>query len=154
MTVEPLLSRLPAAFWTVPYARSRFPGSAAVADRPGLAEGANCQLFAYGVLGHFGLAPPALRSSDLWDDTEATVRVPVARPLDLLFFNATDDAYGAHIGVWTGDDEVLHLCAEVGRPAVWGLADFAARNRYRVLIGVKRLIALSPDPLTDRQSNS
>ncbi|MCM2417029.1 hydrolase [Streptomyces sp. RKAG293] len=135
--MQPLLPRLPAPFWTVPYAGARFPGSAAVTREPGLAAGANCQLFAYAVLRHFGLTPPALRSSDLWDDTDTTVRAQVLKPLDLLLFNGTDDPYGAHVGVWTDDDAVLHLCAEVGRPAVWSLADFAARERYRVFIGAK-----------------
>ncbi|WP_277436267.1 hydrolase [Streptomyces sp. SPB162] len=137
----PLLPRLPAHFWAVPHVGSRFPGSAAVSRLPGLAAGANCQLFAYEVLRHFGLAPPPLRSSDLWDDTAATVRVPVAQPLDLLLFNGTHDPYGAHVGVCVEDDAVLHLCAEVGHPAVWALADFAARERYRVLIGAKSVSA-------------
>ncbi|GHF21315.1 hypothetical protein GCM10017786_64090 [Amycolatopsis deserti] len=37
-------------------------------------------------------------------------------PLDLALFNHTADPFGAHVGVWTDDDRVLHLCAEVGRP--------------------------------------
>lgn len=139
--MEPFLSALPAGFWSVPYDGSRFPGAARVAARPGLAAGANCQLFAYAVLRHFGLAPPPLRSSDLWDDTGSTVRVAVARPLDLLLFNATAGAYGAHVGVCAGDGAVLHLCAEVRRPAVWGPADFAARERYGVLVGAKRVVS-------------
>ncbi|MET7937607.1 hydrolase [Streptomyces sp. NPDC005322] len=138
---SPLLTRLPGHFWSVPYAGARFPGSAAVAHRPGLAEGANCQLFAYAVLRHFGLEPPALRSSELWDDRESTARVSAARPLDLLLFNADDAAFGAHVGVWAGPDQVLHLCAEVGRPAVWPMAAFADRPRYRRLVGVKRVTA-------------
>jgi cell wall-associated NlpC family hydrolase len=138
--MDPVLRRLPAEFWAVPYVGSRFPGSPAVAARPGLALGANCQLFVYTVLRHFGLAPPPLRSSDLWSDTRDTVRVPAARPLDLLLFNTTDDAYGAHVGVWVGENNVLHLCAEIGRPAVWTMADFAARERYGVLVGVKRVL--------------
>ncbi|WP_329140410.1 C40 family peptidase [Streptomyces sp. NBC_01476] len=142
--MEPLLRRLPARFWNVPYAGGRFPGSAAVARVPGLTAGANCQLFAYEVLRHFGLRPPGLRSRELWEDGEATVRVAVARPLDLVLFNATDDAYGAHVGVWAGGGEVLHLCAEAGRPAVWSLADFAARERYRVLVGAKRVTGPAP----------
>ncbi|MEV5982185.1 hydrolase [Streptomyces sp. NPDC052114] len=137
--METILARLPDRFWNVRYAGSRFPGAGAVADRPGLAAGANCQLYAYEVLRHFGLAPVSLRSSDLWDDTESTVRVPAPEPLDLLLFHASDDAYGAHVGVWVGDDAVLHLCAEVGRPVVWGLSDFTARERYRVLVGIKRV---------------
>ncbi|MFK4144916.1 hydrolase [Streptomyces sp. NPDC004065] len=150
---EPLLDRLPAAYWTVPHTGSRFPGSPAVAARPDLAEGANCQLYAYAVLRHFGLDPPPLRSSDLWADTRAGVRVSRPGPLDLLLFGATDDAYGAHVGVWAGDDQVLHLCAEVGRPAVWGLADFAARERYRVLIGVKRVIRTRATAVGDGPSD-
>lgn len=123
----PLLRRLPSAFWSVPYAGSRFPGSPAVTARPGPAAGANCRLFAYEVLRHFGLAPPALRSSDLSADTRATVRVRVtaALPLDLMLFNSADDAFGAHVGVRVGVGRVLHPCAEVGRPAVWEDERFA-----------------------------
>ncbi|MEU7967499.1 hydrolase [Streptomyces sp. NPDC049097] len=137
--MDSLLRGLPSAFWSVPHVGSRYPGSPAVSARPGLTAGANCQLFAYEVLRHFGLTPPALRSSDLWTDTRDTVRVLAARPLDLMLFNATDDAYGAHVGVRVEKGLVLHLCAEVGRPAVWEPAEFAARERYRVLVGVKRV---------------
>ncbi|MCP9205837.1 hydrolase [Streptomyces cucumeris] len=139
--VTGLPGSLPAALWSVPYAGARHPGSAAVRERPGLAAGANCQLFAYAVLRHFGLRPPALRSSELWDDAESTVRVTTPRPLDLLLFNATDDAFGAHLGVWAGPEAILHLCAEVGRPTVWTPAAFAARPRYRTLVGIKRMAA-------------
>ncbi|QLH24793.1 hydrolase [Streptomyces sp. Rer75] len=142
MTAD-LAARLPDRFWSVPYVGARFPGSPAVAERPDLAEGANCQLFAYAVLRHHGLEPPALRSGELWADSATTTRVTAPRPLDLLLFNATDDAYGAHVGVWAGPDQVLHLCAEAGLPAVWPLSAFAARPRYRTLIGVKRVTARS-----------
>ncbi|MFE6228976.1 MULTISPECIES: hypothetical protein [unclassified Streptomyces] len=138
--MDSIVSRLPARFWTVRYDGSRYPGAPAVTARPGLAAGANCQVFAYEVLRHFGLNPPELRSSDLWEDTGSTVRVPVARPLDLLLFNATDDAYGAHVAVAAGDGLILHLCREVGRPAVWRPEDFAARERYGVLLGAKRVL--------------
>ncbi|MEU8588045.1 hydrolase [Streptomyces sp. NPDC048664] len=141
--MDPLLARLPSAFWSVPHVAARFPGSRDVRERPGLAAGANCQVFAYAVLRHFGLAAPALRSSDLWTDTRSTVRVgaDAARPLDLMLFNAGDDAYGAHVGVRAGEGRVLHLCAEVGLPALWEDARFAERERYRVLVGVKRVTA-------------
>ncbi len=143
--MDPVLHQLPAAFWTVPYVGSRFPGASEVTDLPGLEEGANCQLFAYEVLRYFGLAPPALRSSELWADTQATARVLVAEPLDLVLFNATDDAYGAHVGVWVNEGRVLHLCAEIGRPAVWEMTEFATRQRYRVLIGIKRVVDTTQD---------
>ncbi|RZQ59605.1 hydrolase [Amycolatopsis suaedae] len=124
---------MPPEFHDVRYAGARHPGSAR-----GLAGGANCQLYAYAVLAHHGLTVPPVRSSELWADTVHTVRVSTPRPLDLLLFNADDRAFGAHVGVWAGPDQVLHLCAEVGRPAVWSLAEFAARPRYRVLVGIKR----------------
>ncbi|MET9604948.1 hydrolase [Streptomyces sp. NPDC006512] len=145
--MEPLLASLPDAFRTVRYAASRYPGSPAVSRLPGLAPGANCQLFAYEVLRHFGRYVPPLRSSELWDDTRHTTRVTEPGVLDLLFFNADPEPFGAHVGVWAGDDAVLHLCAEVGRPALWSLADFTARSRYRVLLGAKRA-GPSGDPET------
>ncbi|WP_438828039.1 hydrolase [Streptomyces tropicalis] len=142
----PLIDRLPAVLRAVPYAGSRFPGSAAVAARPDPAAGANCQLYAYAVLHHFGLLAPPLRSGELWADTRSTVRVDRARLLDLMLFNNGPDPYGAHVGVRTDDGRVLHLCAEVGRPAVWSLADLAVRERYRTLVGVKRVTVRRAPP--------
>jgi hypothetical protein len=130
---------LPDFFWEVRYVGARYPDSPAVLARPGLEDGANCQLFAYEVLRHFGFDPPALRSSELWDDTGSTHRVAAPRLLDLVLVNSSNDAWGAHIGVWAGDDTVLHLCAEAGRPALWSLATFAARPSYRELVGYKRV---------------
>ncbi|MDQ3402447.1 MAG: NlpC/P60 family protein [Actinomycetota bacterium] len=121
--------------WNVPFVITRIPGM--VSD---LREGANCQRFAYAVLAHFGLHVAPTRSSELWADT-ATIRVSHPEPLDLLLFNKTADAWGAHVGVWIGDDQVLHLCSEVGKPAVWRMADFASRARYRELVGIKRVLA-------------
>jgi hypothetical protein len=83
-----------------------------------------------------------LRSDELWQDAESTCVVETPAPLDLLLFSPNDDPYGAHVGVSVGDDRVLHLCAEVGLPAVWELAEFAKRDRYRVLIGAKRTVGL------------
>lgn len=134
-----LLTQLPAGFWVVRYVGARYPGSQAVVEHPGITDGANCQLFAYEVLRYFGLEVPALRSSELWADTETTTCVSAARPLDLILFNATSDAWGAHVGVWVGADQVLHLSSEVGCPAVWRMNDFAARDRYRTVIGIKRV---------------
>lgn len=88
------LADLPDWYWNVAYESSRVPG----VPRGELAQGANCQLWAYA---------------------------------------ATNDPYGAHVGLWTGD-AVAHLCREVGRPTVWPPAAFAARPRYAVRIGIKR----------------
>ncbi|MGW7573938.1 cell wall hydrolase [Streptomyces sp. NPDC054765] len=111
-----------------------------------LAEGANCQRYAYAVLRHFGLLIPPLRSAELWADERATRRTGRPRPLDLVLFDGgpvpdRPPGYGAHVGVHLGPDQVLHLCREAGRPAVWRYADFAARPRYGRFLGAKRAVS-------------
>jgi hypothetical protein len=64
------------------------------------------------------------------------------QPLDLVLFNHNEESRGAHVGVWVGHDAVLHLCKELGRPAVWDMAEFTKRGRYRTIIGFKRPLAL------------
>lgn len=120
----------------VTYVDARYPGAPGV---QGIEEGANCQLFAYEVLRYFGLDLPLFRSAELWADATATAVVEEPAALDLLLFNRTSDAWGAHIGVSVGADQVLHLAKSVGRPAVWSLSDFARRPEYRVLVGIKRV---------------
>jgi hypothetical protein len=80
-------------------------------------ERANCQLFAYGVLGLFGLACPPLPSSELWEDTEAAIVAELPEPLDLVLFNSTEEPRGAHLGVWMAPDEVFHLGKT--RSSIW-----------------------------------
>lgn len=131
-----VVALLPKEFLAVPYNGAMIPGR-----QPdlGLTLGANCQRLAYAVLEHFDLVVPPFRSSDLWEDTTMTTIVAEPQPLDLVLFASGSDAWGAHVGVCVGDDEVLHLCAEVGLPTVWSLANFAERNRYRTLLGFKRV---------------
>ncbi|WP_406481797.1 cell wall hydrolase [Streptomyces platensis] len=155
--------QLPEALRDVTYSGARHPGATTpecpsygaggAAGVPGggpaqgpfddLAGGANCQRYAYAVLRHFGLLIPPLRSAELWADERATHRVDRPRPLDLVLFDGgpvdgRPPGYGAHVGVHLGPDQVLHLCREAGRPAVWRYADFAARPRYGRFLGVKR----------------
>ena len=125
---------IPAPFWRVPYDGARF----AVHD---IAGGANCQAFAYALLRHFGRAISDFRSSDLWDDTGETACVTDLAPLDLLLFNRTADAYGAHVGVYLGEGRVIHLAKRVGTPAIWPLERFAGEPGYEVFVGAKRVNA-------------
>lgn len=127
----------PDGLWEVPYLGSASPGRAPVAS---WLRGSNCQLFAYGFLSLFGLKCPALPSSTLWADAEATVRVLVPAPLDIILFNKSKDPFGAHLGIWMGPDEVLHLCKEIGRPVVWALEEFSLRPRYATIVGFKRVL--------------
>jgi cell wall-associated NlpC family hydrolase len=101
--------------------------------------GANCQSFAYAVLRYFGRIIPEFRSRELWEDEVHTFEVATWKQLDLVLFNRTHDAFGAHVGVYTGEDHVLHLCRSVGRPALWKLHEFAALPEYRILLGAKRV---------------
>lgn len=131
------LSEWPEGIWSMPYESTAGP-SDEVSSSWLLAS--NCQRFAYGVLSLFGRDCPPLRSSNLWDDVESTMEVTEPVPLDLVLFNATDDSFGAHLGVWMAPDEVLHLCKEVGIPTVWSIAEFTKRPRYRKIVGFKRIV--------------
>ena len=139
-TVPALLRDLPAWMWEVPFVPDRYPGAV---PRAGLRAGGNCQLFAYEVLACFGFSVPDLRSAELWRDTEHTAVVLTPRPLDLALFHDRQQAYGAHVGVVVSGTEVLHLCPEEGRPAVWTWEQFAATPRYAHLVGIKRPLAVA-----------
>ncbi|MFI2240533.1 cell wall hydrolase [Streptomyces chrestomyceticus] len=146
MPADPL-PRLPAALRDVPYDGARHPGAPPPPGRHpyDVTAGANCQLYAYAVLRHFGREVPPLRSAELWADTAATVRAEPPGLLDLVLFDAGEvperpAGYGAHVGVHLGPDQVLHLCKEAGRPAVWTYADFARRTRYARFLGAKQVL--------------
>ncbi|MYT34290.1 hypothetical protein [Streptomyces sp. MspMP-M5] len=120
-------------------------GGPATAPPPDLGGDATCRRYAYAVPGHFGLWVPPLRSAEPWADRAATRRAAAPGPLDLVLFGGgpvagRPEGYGAHVGVHLGPDRVLHLCREVGRPVVWGYADFAVRARYARFLGAKRVV--------------
>ena len=103
------------------------------------AAGGNCQVYAYAVLGLFGRRVPPHRSSELWADRDFIhVSKQEAEGLDLVLFNRTADSWGAHVAVVVGGG-LLHLSQEVGTPAIWVWEDFAARERYRKVVGLVRV---------------
>lgn len=134
-TLPALLRDVPAEFWDVPWDANRYPGAV---PRGELALGADDNLFAYELLAQLGKRIPDLRSAELWLDTDWTRVVLTPQPLDLVLFHDREQAFGAHCGVVCSETEVVHLCKEVGRPAVWTFAQFAATPRYSHLIGYKR----------------
>lgn len=127
---------IPDYFFSVPYNGAHYPGAAQV---KGLEGGANCQQFAYELLRYFGYFVPNLRSSDLWQDTLYTNVVTDLQPLDLVLWNKTADAYGAHVGVYLGEGKVIHLSKEKGFAQIENLSTLQANPLYVVLIGAKRL---------------
>jgi hypothetical protein len=110
-----------------------YPGSSFQLDGHG-----NCQTFAYAALRHFGRTVPDLRSSELWADREFTFETEPFAPLDIVLFNSSPNAFGAHLGIYVGCERVLHLSKQAGIPAVWTLDEFARNPRYCVRIGAKR----------------
>lgn len=104
-----------------------------------MAQGANCQNFAYELLRHFGLVVPYLRSSNLWEDTEHTTIAQVPRALDLLLFNRTQKAWGAHVALHVGDEQAVHLSKKIGAPVDWPLGRFREQPEYAIFIGAKRV---------------
>ena len=126
---------IPDRFWKIPYDTAHDPDAPTLT---GIETGANCQNFAYELLRHLGRHVPNLRSSNLWEDTEHTIVADEYQPLDLLLFNRTRNAWGAHIAVHVGNDRAVHLSRRIGLAAVWPLAQFAVHPEYRVLIGAKR----------------
>ena len=113
--------------WTVPYRGECHPGARGSLS---VARGANCQRFVYAVLGLFGRSVPSLRSSDLWEDETATRQVggdDPLEPLDLVLFNATRTAWGAHIAVFMSSDQ---LQPRAGAGAELG-ENRRCRPRYR-----------------------
>lgn len=128
---------VPTHLMSVRYSGACYPGAPGVT---GLVEGANCQLFAYELLRHFGRTLPPLRSSELWADARYTRRVTSLKPLDLLLWNSSRESWGAHVGVYLGAGRAVHLARAVGVPAVWPLNEFPKHPRYRVLAGAKRVV--------------
>ncbi len=127
---------IPIEFFDSKYDGSKYPGSK---NLTGLKNGANCQYFAYEFLRYFGYRIPDFRSSDLWEDKIYTKQIKSPRPLDILFFNEDNNSYGAHLGIYIGSNKVIHLSKEVGYPTVWDLLEFKKRERYKTLIGIKRM---------------
>ena len=126
---------IPPHFLSAHYNGAHYPGSP---NTNGLQGGANCQQFAYELLRHFGYQIPDLRSRELWEDTTHTCHVEELVWGDLLLWNKTSDAYGAHVGVYIGDGQVIHLAKDNGYPVIDRLENFAKHPAYRVFIGAKR----------------
>src|SRR5262245_30409890 len=104
-----------------------------------LEAGDNCQVLAYALLEHYGVDVPRLRSSELLEDTTRTIEVAAYQPLDLLLFNSSPVAFGAHVTVYLGEGRVVHLARHHGIPVIESKDDLLKQVRYRFFIGAKRV---------------
>ncbi len=101
--------------------------------------GANCQVFAYYLLRSHGLIVPDYRSSELWADTEFSALISENyQPLDILFFHKTSNSYGAHVAVYIGNNQAIHLSKQEGKPVIWDIDTFFQYPKYEFLLGGKR----------------
>ncbi|EAY28088.1 NlpC/P60 family protein [Microscilla marina] len=128
---------IPPHFFEVTYQGAHYPGSPKV---NGLQGGANCQVFAYELLRHHGLKVPDFRSSDLWEDTIHTQQVTHLQPLDILLWNKTPNSWGAHVGVYIGNNQAVHLSKVNHTAVIWTLEHFLEQPAYKVFIGAKRIL--------------
>ena len=127
---------IPDKFFEVRYLGSRIPG----VDNPSdFSLGANCQLFAYELLKENGLEVPNLRSSDLWEDVIYTETVDIIKPLDLMLYNRNDDPFGAHVGVYIGDGNIIHLSFLNKTAAIIQHKSMHENKKYSIFIGAKRI---------------
>lgn len=127
---------IPKRFFEVRYNGSHFPGAYGL---DGLKGGANCQVFVYELLVHFGYDPlPDFRSSELWEDAVFTRKVTDIQPMDILFWNKKKEAWGAHVGLALGEGKAIHLSKENGVAEVWELEKFELEPQYAFFLGAKR----------------
>lgn len=126
---------IPDHFLNVQYNEECYPGAVGL---QGFEKGANCQHFSYELLRYFGCVIPDFRSSDLWEDEDHTYAVTKLEPLDLVMFSKDDDCWGAHVGVYVGQDTVLHLSKKIGVPAFEPMRAVMDKPEYKVFIGAKR----------------
>jgi lipoprotein Spr len=131
-----IVADIPERFWWVIYDQAHDTNSPVLNP---MAQGANCQNFAYELLRHFERHVPYLRSSNPWEDTEHTTIAVEPRALDLLLFNRSRSCWGAHVALHVGDDQAIHLSKKIGAPVVWPLARFREQAEYAVFIGAKRV---------------
>ncbi len=129
---------IPGHFFNIPYNSTQYPGNPSLKE---LSAGANCQQFAYELVRYHGKEIPDFRSSDLWEDYNYTIRVDKLQPLDILLWNHTQQAWGAHVGVYLGDNQAIHLSKQVGKPVIWTLEQFSQIPTYQYFIGAKRIIS-------------
>lgn len=130
---------IPNRFFEVKYISARIPGCE---NQSVLSLGANCQVFAYELLREYGLDVPNDRSSELWADESYSQKVSAVEPLDIMLYNNQPEAYGAHVGVYIGNGEVIHLSLENGVPKIEGHKEILRNPKYRFFIGAKRIIRL------------
>lgn len=128
---------IPQYFFAVNYQVERIPG---VNNQSDLSLGANCQVFAYELLRVNGLAVANDRSSELWGDECYSKRVTEFEPLDLMLYSPNGEAFGAHVGVYIGDGNIIHLSLQNGQSEIIPHLRMLDNIKYSSFVGAKRIL--------------
>jgi len=126
---------IPPEFLTITYNGKQTPDSTLSMFE----HGANCQLFAYSLLAHFGVSIPSFRSSNLWEDETFTEKVDDPQAFDIMLFHKTPESWGAHVGLCIGEQKIIHLSKEVGVPEIKEYNRMGESDMYKYYIGCKRV---------------
>jgi len=73
-----------------------------------------------------------------------TTMVTNLEPLDLVLLNDNTNAWGAHVGVYIGKNQILHLSKANGLPAIKELQYLLQNPKYNYFIGAKRCRSMPP----------
>lgn len=136
-TQDAIAITIPQIFYEVTYQSKRIPG---VPNQEDLSLGANCQVFAYELLHVNGVKVPNVRSSELWADTQFSFVPDRFKALDLMLYNATPQAYGAHVAVYIGAGNVMHLSLKNYKAQIIAHSEMLTQAEYAIFIGAKRII--------------
>jgi hypothetical protein len=104
----------------------------------GIDGGANCQQYVYELLRHSGFVIPNFRSSNLWEDSEHTFVPNAPRLFDIVMLSKSNNYWGAHVGLYWGDNFILHLSKKNSFPAIQTLTELMELHQHTMLIGYKR----------------
>ena len=129
--------KIPKIFFEVQYNSSRIPN---IKDQSDLTLGANCQVFAFELLKVNGITAPNFRSSELYSDTIYTEKVEIFKPLDLMLYNNNNNSFGAHVGVYIGNEKIIHLSLENGYAQIIEHQEMIKNRKYNIFIGAKRVL--------------
>lgn len=121
----------------VKYNPSRIPG---IDNQLNLSLGANCQVFAYEFLRINDIKLPNFRSSELWEDKIYTKGVNTFKKLDLMLYSKEGKSFGAHIAVYIGFGNVIHLSMYNKTYEIIEHKEMLKNNKYKCFIGAKRVL--------------
>ena len=97
-------------------------------------------MFAYEFLRVNEIIIPNFCSSELWEDKIYTKEVKVLKPLDLMLYSKDGKSFGAHVAVYIGFGDVIHLSADNKIYEIIRHENIIKNQKYKYFIGAKRVL--------------